>query len=64
MTVGRPSVGIGIGGVSSSLTFRNAPFFLLSVERLLRGRLISALLSRLSELPWAERGGVRGEGRC
>ena len=59
MTVGRPSVGMGIDG-SSSIDF---PFPLLSVERLLTGRLGAFLLSRLSVLPCAERGGVIGEGR-
>lgn len=64
MTVGRSSVGIRMEGGSSSLTLFMAPFFLLSVDRLLMGRLGAALLSRLSVLPWTERGGVRGEGRC
>ncbi len=49
---------------SSSLTLPKGPFFLLSavVERLLIGRFGPAL-SKLSVLPWTERGGVMGEGR-
>lgn len=57
-------MGIGAAEGSSSLTLPKAPLFLLSVvvERLLIGRFGSAL-SKLSVLPWTERGGVRGEGR-
>lgn len=63
---GRSWVGIGIesDGDSASLTFPSVSFFLLSaVERRLTGRLGLVLSSRLSVLPWTERGGVRGEGR-
>lgn len=64
VTLGRSSIGIGVGGGSSSLTFPRVAFVMLSVvERLLIGRCGSEL-SRLSVLPWTERGGVRGEGRC
>lgn len=55
--VGRSSVGI----VSSSVTFPRA-FLLSAVERRLTGRPV-AVPSRLSVLPWTERGGVRGEAR-
>ena len=63
VTAGRSSVGIGIGGGSFSRTLPKVPFFLLSVERLLIGRPGPALLSRLADLPWTERGGVSGAGR-
>ena len=63
VTSGRSAVEIGGGEGSSSLSLPSALWsaLLLVVERLLVG-LFSAF-SRLSVLPWTERGGVRGEGR-
>lgn len=59
MTGAKSSVGIG----SSSITWPNFLFFLLSVvDRLLVGLTLSAP-SRLSVLPCTLRGGVRGDER-
>ena len=66
MTSGRSAVGTTCSDVcdcpSSETLPREACLRLSVVLRLLIGRLASAP-SRLSVLPWTERGGVRGEGR-
>ena len=66
MTSGRSAVGTACSDVCdwlSSETLLSATCFRLSVVlRRLTGRPVPAP-SRLSVLPWTERGGVRGEGR-